>query len=59
MIAFWITHFFFFKIQTFKSKNTRQGNNQAWLPKLFKQMKGSKEQTLEKKDFYYNVDSLY
>ena len=30
----------------FKSKNTRQGNNQVWLPKLFKQMKGSKEQTL-------------
>jgi hypothetical protein len=27
--------------------------------KLFKQMKGSKEQTLEKKDFYYSVDSLY
>jgi hypothetical protein len=25
--------------------------------KLFKQMKGSKEQTLEKKDFYYSVDS--
>ena len=44
--------------KTFKSKNTRQGNNQAWLPKLFKQMKGSKEQTLEKKDFYYSVDSL-
>jgi hypothetical protein len=36
-----------------------QGNNQAWLPKLFKQMKGSKEKTLEKKDFYYSVDSLY
>jgi hypothetical protein len=44
--------------KTFKSRNTRQGNNQAWLPKLFKQMKGSKEQTLEKKDFYYSVDSL-
>jgi hypothetical protein len=27
--------------------------------KLFKQTKGSKEQTLEKKDFYYSVDSLY
>ena len=26
----------------------KEGNNQAWLPKLFKQMKGSKEKTLEK-----------
>ena len=33
-------------VRLFKSKNTRQGNNQVWLPKLFKQMKGSKEQTL-------------
>jgi predicted amidophosphoribosyltransferase len=37
-------------------RTQRQGNNQAWLPKLFKQMKGSKEQNLEKKDIYYSVD---